>query len=115
MTIGTIIENYQKEHMMSEREFARKCGLSHTHINSLKKGVTTGGKKFTPSIDTIRKVAAAMGISTQSLLMSAEDLEIAWEEKDVAIPEDKMELINIILKATPEQVSKIKSVLDLVM
>lgn len=115
MTIGTLIENYQREHMMSEREFARKCGISHTHINSLKKGVTTSGKKFTPSIDTLRKVAAGMGISTQALLMSVEDLEIKWEEKDVAIPEDKIELINIILKATPEQVSKIKSVLDLVM
>ena len=115
MTIGELIENYQREHgMMSEREFARKCGISHTHINSLKKGVTSGGKKFAPTIDTLRKVAAAMGISLQALLMSVEGLEIKWEERDVAIPPEKMDLINRVLLMDPAQLDRLSRLLDIV-
>ena len=115
MTIGNLIETYQREHMMSEREFAKRCGVSNVLINSLKKGRTSNGKTFTPSIDTLRKVAAGMGISTQALLMSVEDLEIKWEERDTAIPPERMEIINSIIKATPEQFEKIKSIISLVM
>lgn len=115
MTIGTLIENYQREHMISEREFAKLCGLSHTQINSLKKGKTSNGKPFSPSIDTIKKVASVLGMTAQEVLMNAEDLTIDPSSHDMFIPADKMELINIILKATPSQVEKIKSVLALVM
>lgn len=114
MNIKTLIENYQREHQMSEREFAKKCGLSHTHINSLKKGVTTGGKKFAPSIDTLRKVAAGMGISLQALMMEVEDLEIKWEEKDTVIPPEKMELINRVLTMDDVQLDRLSRLLDIV-
>ena len=114
MTIGTLIENYQREHLMSEREFAKKCGLSHTHINSLKKGVTTSGKKFAPSVDTLRKVAQAMGLSLQTLMMSVDDLEIKWEERDVAIPPEKMALINRVLVMDDAQLDRLSRLLDIV-
>ena len=114
MNIGTLIENYQMEHHMSEREFARKCGISHTHINALKKGVTSAGKVFTPTVDTLRKVAAAMGISLQTLMMEVEDLEIKWEEKDVAIPPAKMELINRVLTMDDIQLDRLSRLLDIV-
>lgn len=114
MNIGTIIENYQREHLMSEREFAKKCGLSHTHINSLKKGITSAGKKFTPTVDTLRKVAAAMGISLQTLMMEVEDLEIKWEEKDTVIPPAKMELINRVLTMDDIQLDRLARLLDIV-
>ena len=115
MTIGMLIENYQREHMISEREFAKLCGLSHTQINSLKKGKTSNGKPFKPSIDTLRKVAAVLGMSVQEVLMNAEDLTIDPADHDMFIPDEKMELINMILKATPSQVEKIKNVLALVL
>ena len=114
MTIGTLIENYQREHHMSEREFARLCGISHTHINSLKKGVTTGGKPFAPSVDTLRKVASGMGISLQALMMSVEDLEIKWEERDTAIPPEKMALINRVLGMDAAQLDRLSRLLDIV-
>ena len=114
MNIGTLIENYQREHQMSEREFARQCGVSHVLINSLKKGRTSNGKEFTPSIDTLRKVSAGMGLSLQSLLMSVEDLEIKWEEKDTVIPPAKMELINRVLTMDDIQLDRLSRLLDIV-
>ena len=96
MTIGEIIETYQREHNMSERAFAKACGLSHTQVNSLKKGKTSNGKKFSPSVDTIRKVAEAMGMTPQEILSNAQDLTFGSGEPDMFIPAEKMELINLI-------------------
>lgn len=115
MTIGAIIERYQREHLLSEREFAKLCGLSHTQVNSLKKGRTSNGKPFSPSVETLQKVAGVMGMTAQELLATAEDLPINPKAHDMFIPENKMELINLILQATPAQVEKIKSVISIVM
>lgn len=115
MKLGNLIKEYREEHRYSLREFADKCGVSFAQIRLMERGLNSQGKPFVPSISSLKAVAKGMGISLTALLEYCDDLTVEWSAEDVAIPEDKMELINIILKATPEQVSKIKSVLDLVM
>ena len=46
MNIGDIITDYLKEHKLSAREFARKCGLSNTYISQI-----INCKKKNPSLD----------------------------------------------------------------
>ena len=64
--VGEIIKKHTTEHDMSAREFARRAGLSHTHISQI-----MNGKEIDPCLSTLRKIARAMNISLLCLLVVA--------------------------------------------
>lgn len=69
MKIGSVIKEYRITHDLSMQEFADKCGLSKGYISMLEKGThPQNNKEIIPSIDTVQKVATAMGISIDALL-----------------------------------------------
>lgn len=115
MKLGQLIQEYRREHRYSLRQFADKCGVSFAQIRLMERGLNTMGKPLTPSIKSLKAVANGMGISLTALLEYCDDMTVEWEADDVSISEEKQALIDTILKATPEQVSKIKSVIDIVM
>ena len=68
MELKEILTNYRKENDLSQREFARRCGLSNSLISILEMGKNPQTKKkMAPDLDTYRKLANAMGISVQKL------------------------------------------------
>lgn len=73
MTLGEVITEYRHEHDLSMRAFARAAGLSVTYISSLENGVTQRGNKPTPSLETYRAIAKAMGMDIDSLLRRIDD------------------------------------------
>lgn len=115
MKLGNLIKEYRMEHKYSLREFAERCGISFAQVRLMEKGVNTLGEPSIPHINTLRAVAKGLGISLSALLEYCDDMSVAWDEQDVEVPADKMELINVILKATPEQLEKIQSIINLVM
>ena len=76
MKIGEVVQKYREEHYMSQREFARKCGISSAIISFLERGERTNGDPYLPRFDTIRKIARAMGISPETLVSQCEDFDI---------------------------------------
>lgn len=69
MKIGNIIKEYRINHNLSMQSFADKCGLSKGYISMLEKGKhPQNGKEIIPSIDTVQKIASAMGITVDNLL-----------------------------------------------
>lgn len=71
MTLGDIILSYRNSFApkMSQRDFAKKCGLSHTYIAALEKNVDPRtGKPIAPTLDTVRDVALAMNLPIEKLL-----------------------------------------------
>lgn len=60
---------------MSLREFANLCGISHTHIDSIEKGVDMrSGREVNLTSATIRKLAAALGMQESELIkMNVQD------------------------------------------
>lgn len=76
MKIGEYIKNYRESHFLSQREFARKCGLSNAQISLLEKGVGATGEPFMPSYKTISKVARGMGVTIEMLISQCDDFEI---------------------------------------
>lgn len=73
MVIGKIINEYRLSHDMTMQEFADKSGLSKGYISMLEKGVhPQNGKEIIPSIETVQKLARAMGISVDTLLESVD-------------------------------------------
>ena len=56
----------------SLREFAKKCGISHTHLDSIEKGIDPrSGKSVRVTIDTLEKIAKAMNMTINDLLINS--------------------------------------------
>lgn len=74
MTLGQFIIQYRKEHGdMSQRAFAKQCGLSPTYIRVLETGRNTNGSVTTPSIETYNIIAKGVGISFDELISAVND------------------------------------------
>lgn len=68
MKLGEILKEYRNEHGLSQREFAKICGLSNSLISILEMGYNPQtGKKMDPDMRTYRRLAAGMGITVEQL------------------------------------------------
>lgn len=68
MKLGEVILKYRKKMGLSQREFARKCNLSHGTIPLLEKGFNPQtGKNIVPDLQTYSKLADGMNIAVQEL------------------------------------------------
>ena len=68
MTLSEMIKQYRKARDLSQRDFARRCGLSHSLISILEMGVNPQtGKKPQPDLDTYQKLAMGMNRSVQDM------------------------------------------------
>lgn len=76
MKLGEVIKQYREEHEISQREFARRCGISNTAIQSIENGFRADGKDVAPKFDTVRKIARAMGLSTEMLISQCDDFDL---------------------------------------
>ena len=61
-TIGKTIRRYRQEKEMSQEALARAADLSLPTIVKIESGETPN-----PSIDTVKKIAAALGVSIDDL------------------------------------------------
>ena len=76
MDLKDIITEYRLENKISQREFARRCGLSNAQISILEYGINKRtGKKPVPDIVTISKLAEGMGMSAHDLMEKIGDSE----------------------------------------
>jgi len=68
-TLGELIKNYRKEQGLSLRDFEALCGISHSYIAKLEKGIDRRtGNPIEPTLDLVEKIAKAMGLSLDSIL-----------------------------------------------
>lgn len=69
MYLGDLIKQYRTANKLSLREFASRCGLSHTYISALEKNIDPRtGKPIAPTLDTVKYVAKGMNISIEEIL-----------------------------------------------
>ena len=67
--LGEFIKERRQSMGMSLREFARLCGVSHTHIDSIEKGYDVrSGRAVNLTSTTIEKLSAALGIKEAELM-----------------------------------------------
>lgn len=93
--IGDFIKKYRGD--MSLREFAEKCGISHTHLDSIEKGIDPRtGKPVSVTVETLKKIAKAMKMTINDLLIQSGDVKI----EDLQF--DNVELIDV-----PSEIKKI--------
>lgn len=92
MTLGTIIQQYRKEHQLSMDDFAQLSGISKAYISILERNYNPSTKRpAIPSLPTIKAVATAMRLDFNDLLYRLDpDQKIALpsDEKEPTTPQD---------------------------
>lgn len=104
MDIGSIIKNYRDSIGMSLRDFASKCGASHSYIAMLESGKNSKtGEPIIPTISMLKKIASGLGISVNDLIAMCDDMPVSLgmpqKEKspeEPKLPEEEEELLKLI-------------------
>lgn len=115
MDLKDILINYREENRISQRELARRCGLSNAQISILEYGKNKQtGRKPTPDIITLKKLADGMGIALQTLLDMIGDSEYVGlnTRKDaypIVIPNTDR-FLRIMASMTPEDYETIMKI-----
>ncbi len=74
MRIGELIEKYLEKNKLSQREFAKKCGLSNGYISMLINNENPNtGKPIEPSIKSLLSLSAGLGMDMDELMNVADD------------------------------------------
>lgn len=71
MTLGEYLLNYRRVHRVSQREFAKMCNYKITcsYVSMLERNSRpASGKPIAPSIETVKTVAEATGITFGELI-----------------------------------------------
>ena len=72
--LGNFIRSYRAD--QSLREFAAKCGISHTHLDSIEKGIDPrSGKSVSITVETLKKIAHAMNMTVNELLIYSGEVD----------------------------------------
>ena len=92
MFLGDIIKQYREANNLSQRDFAKKCNLSHTYISALEKKIDSrSGKKIAPTVDAVKNISIALDISLYDLLKMLDDKK----EFTVNINKNEIDLSNL--------------------
>lgn len=71
MKLSEILRNYRQENDLSQREFAKRCGLSNSYISFLENECNPKtGKPMTPTIEQYKRLADAMSMTLHDLIKS---------------------------------------------
>ena len=76
MKLHDAITKFRTEQGLSQREFAKRCNLSHNTIHLLEKGINPrSGKPLIPDTITYKKIADGMGITMDELFTTLDQTE----------------------------------------
>jgi transcriptional regulator with XRE-family HTH domain len=68
MKLSAIITEYRKQSNISQREFARRCGLSNSYISFIENDYNPKtGKPIIPTLEQYQKIASGMGLTVHQL------------------------------------------------
>ena len=68
--LGSYIRKYRGNQSLRKKK--KKCGISHTHLDSIEKGIDPrSGKSVRVTIDTLEKIAKAMNMTINDLLINS--------------------------------------------
>lgn len=77
MDIGFYIKQYRQSNNLTLREFAARCGTSHSYIAMLENGKNSKtGEPIVPSIAMLKKIANATRVSVNDLIVICDDTPI---------------------------------------
>ena len=90
MTLAEFVKKYRAEHDLSQRQFAKKCGVSNGYISIIENEMHyKTGRKMDISIGKMKLLADGMGMSLHDLLTSIDDMQVSLDYSDAISSADK--------------------------
>ena len=80
MDIGVLIRRYRTDNDLTLREFASRCGTSHSYIAMLENNKNSKtGEPIVPTIAMIKKLSKGMNVSVNDLISMCDDIPISLD------------------------------------
>ena len=116
MLLGELISSYRKEHKLSQRDFAKKCGgLSNGYVSMLENNVNPKTNKgIAPSVDKLRCIANGMDISLNELFAIVDDMPVSLDEENSIdeLSSDALEMAKLYDRLPDNAKALVKKMLD---
>ena len=88
MKLSAVLTDYRDRQQISQRELARRCGLSNSYISFLENEFNPRtGKPIVPTLEQYQKIAAGMGMTVHQLF------EVLDEDSPVSLHFDVPEVV----------------------
>lgn len=101
VTLGELVKKYRSEHELSLRDFSKISGVSNGYISMLEKNEHPKTKKpIVPSIEKMKCIACAMGMTLDALL------EIIDEDQPISINKDCSFTSSVFSKSETDLITK---------
>ena len=85
MTLGDVIREFRELNGISMDEFSNMSGLSKSYISMLENNKDPRGKTINPSLETIDKVASAIGVELDNLVSKIDqDVVVNFKKPTIA-------------------------------
>lgn len=97
MELGDMIKQYRNEHDLSQRDFAKMCGLSNVTINYIERNVNPAtGKPLRLTFFTYYKIARVLQIDITKMFKELDNAFVTVPQEITKIDKDTMHMIPVI-------------------
>jgi len=118
MKLSAIVSDFRHRLQISQREFARRCGLSNSYISFIENELNPRtGRPLVPTLEQYQKLASGMDMTVHQLFELLDNdapVNLRSDSKGPVADEPKNDDIRLLIrglnKLTPEQVAQAKSV-----
>lgn len=109
MTLGDFVRNYRDDHKISQRSFAKACGVSNGYISMIEKGINPKtNEPITPTLPMLRSIASGMGLTAHELLTMVDDMDLDITMQKTPAPESGLdELVSMYQELSPDNRAKL--------
>lgn len=112
MEIGFLIKQYRQENNLTLRDFATRCGTSHSYIAMLESNKNSKtGEPIVPTLTMLNKISRGMGISVNDLINICDDIPISLAQEENTPEEPKLtegeRMLLDLFRQIPEEQQKV--------
>ena len=113
MKLGEVVKQYRIKNDLSQRQFAKMCGISNGYISMLEEGKNPKtGEAIVPSLAMFKKLSSAMGITVNELMLQSDESEVSLASPTVEIEtsdltQGEIALLKALDKLTEDEVRQV--------
>ena len=109
MKLSNILKEHRNRLQISQREFARRCGLSNSYISFIENEYNPRtGKPIVPTLEQYQKIASAMGITVHALFEQLDedspvDLHYTPPDENAHVDDPQIRIVSGMMENMSEE------------
>lgn len=118
MKLSNIITDYRNQEQISQREFARRCGLSNSYISFIENEYNPRtGKPIVPTLEQYHKIASGMGLTVHQLFERLDedapvDLHVSDASRVPVIVPNSEQFLKIAQAMSPDDYETVMKIFE---